>query len=658
MKKNLRIVSATAAALLAVAPVAASTVSSVFAADSTTQAPSTPTNAPADSGIPVTNGTVGQNAKAQEVNVSVNVTNASSLKDGDAAASVQASLNTELGTGVTGVTASVAGVVNPTTNTVDKAYVYESDANGKVAADAKPVRVLAAGKTYVAVAQRVTLSGLNATTKYIFNGQKGDAEGKPSATGTDGVYGQYVAPQNVASAPFTVPDATKQGNPYFYGVNEKKAVSVGAVSLKTDKTVINTVSDLSTAIKSAYDARIDASGDNAATVNYKSVDDAVKDALKKANVTVDSKGKFAAPANDFTVTVTAVASNGKTATLPVLVRTVAATTTSYPQIGLVGDTDASLVSAANTNGQVYKSGNETVEVTSSDFDFNATTGKGFNYLPVNTPVTDAIVKNIKDAFVTKINGNTGVSIDTTVDTSKVNTKVAGKYPVVVSATNPAGLTTKVTFMLTVGAKDAKYATVQYEKGLSIPVYTINGNNVTAENGVTIADGTQVAYYGAPVTVGGKSYTRINKKDGNEFIETQYIDGSYKPQAQSTKTVMHASFVYDKNHKRVDSKRIATYKDVTVYGEKTKLNDGTEAYMIGTNEYIDADNVDGHNVTLNHNSYVYKTSKKRANKNKLMKGETVLVYGSPVTLKSGQKFYRIGNKKFIKAVNADDPKNAK
>ncbi|WEV43501.1 SLAP domain-containing protein [Lactobacillus sp. ESL0684] len=619
MKKNLRIVSATAAALLAVAPVVASTVSSVYAADTTAPADNTTNN------LDVSDGTsTPATAKDQDVNVKLTVTNASSLKVGDKPSAAKVNLTTDVGT------ATVNGEVNPATGTIAKVYVYEAKdvtvTNGTVtiAQNAKAVGQFEKGKQYIAVAKNVSLGGLNATSKYKVNG--GEAK-----------YGLNVGNFDVASAKFYAVDSAAQGNVYFVSKNNGNAlVTADAVTL----TGTSSVDSLANVIMATDTPKVDAVGDNAATVDWDkdSVVAAVQDALKAANVTVDKNGKFNPPANSFEIKLSVTASNGSTATLPITVHTTATADgaySAYPQIGVL---NAGVVSDAKAGVDTYElKGNES-----------------FNYVPINGVVNTKAISEYFGATISKAN-KTLVPI--TVDASKVNTKVAGKYPVTLTATNPAGLTSKVTFDLTVGVKGQKYATVQYEKGLSIPVYTINGNAVTTQSGTTVADGTQLAVFDT-ISVGGKNYTRINKKDGNEFVESQYIDGSYKPQAQSTKTVMHASYVYDKDHKRVGDKRIATYKDVTVYGEKTKLNDGTEAYMTGSNEYIDADNVDGHNVTLNHNSYVYKTSKKRANKNKLMKGETVLVYGSPVTLKSGQKFYRIGNKKFIKAVNADDPKNAK
>ena len=46
----------------------------------------------------------------------------------------------------------------------------------------------------------------------------------------------------------------------------------------------------------------------------------------------------------------------------------------------------------------------------------------------------------------------------------------------------------------------------------------------------------------------------------------------------------------------------------------------------TGTYINADNIDGTKRTLKHNAYVYKTSKKRANKVVLKKGDKVVTYG--------------------------------
>ena len=58
-------------------------------------------------------------------------------------------------------------------------------------------------------------------------------------------------------------------------------------------------------------------------------------------------------------------------------------------------------------------------------------------------------------------------------------------------------------------------------------------------------------------------------------------------------------------------------------------------------------------TIMHNAYVYKTSKKRANKVTLKKGTEVTTYGSAYTFKNGKQYYKIGNdteKTYVKVAN--------
>ncbi|MFJ6923484.1 MAG: SLAP domain-containing protein, partial [Lactobacillus gallinarum] len=52
-------------------------------------------------------------------------------------------------------------------------------------------------------------------------------------------------------------------------------------------------------------------------------------------------------------------------------------------------------------------------------------------------------------------------------------------------------------------------------------------------------------------------------------------------------------------------------------------------------------------------YVYKTSKKRANKVVLKKGTEVTTYGGAYTFKNGKKYYKIGadtKKTYVKVAN--------
>ena len=127
----------------------------------------------------------------------------------------------------------------------------------------------------------------------------------------------------------------------------------------------------------------------------------------------------------------------------------------------------------------------------------------------------------------------------------------------------------------------------------------------------------------------------------------------------SKTIMHNAYFYDKDAKRVGTDKVTRYNTVTVATSTTTIN-GKAYYEVVENgklsgKFINADNIDGTKRTLKHNAYVYASSKKRANKVVLKKGETVTTYGGSYTFKNGKKYYKIGNdtkKTYVKVANFD------
>lgn len=597
MKKNLRIVSAAAAALLAVAPVAATSVSTVFA-----------------DGITVPVEGTAQATPDSKASLNLNVTNVGSLVDGDSPSKVAASISTvSLPSGATIVPA--------------KAQVFEVDSKGTVGS-APITDKLSKDKTYV-VQVKVSITGLtnlaNKTIK-VSNNQLVDKDYDVNGSG--------IAPDVLLqSAKFSVANTSLQGAPYvtYNDANSKPVVAdSGSIDLGTANTV-SAVADLIDSTRgkqgkyTATTTAGSAASANAAKASFQNLEQDVSDALKAAGVTIKSDGTFDKPAAPFSINTHLYATNGKTATFSVYVNTQAANgDETFPQMTF--------------NGTTYQ-GTQSID---SILDAK------FNYVPVNGVVD---TKAIQDAFKTTVSKADTTTLIPKVDISKVDTKVAGKYPVTVSATNAEGKTTKVTFMLTVGAKGATYKTAQSADGSDIPVYKIEGNTVT-DNKTTIKSGNQIAVFGDPIKIGDKSYTRINSADSNLYVETKYVDGSVKPADKTSKTVMHNAYIYDKDHKRVGTNMLRAYTKVDVLGAATKLADGSLVYQIGDNQYVMADNIDGTVRTLSHNAYVYKTSKKRADSRVLRKGAKVTTYGSPYTFKNGKAYYRIGgpSKQYVKVAN--------
>lgn len=614
MKKNLRIVSATAAALLAVAPVAAASVAPVFA-DSI--------------GVSVNgDGTT----TSSEAKLELVVTNAMNLVDGMAPKTATAAINK--------LSLPNGAEVRPSS-----ADIYEvANGTNTIPTDAKPMTGnFGKGKTYIARV-KVSIIGLNSYANKKIKVNNKDVDVNSQGVATDII---------LDSVPFVVSDPTLTGNPYVTD-SSKKVLTSGSLDLTSDNLSVSKLADALTAVyKPAMTSNEENKTDSTTLAYAKFVDPKadVRTALKNAGITTKGTDEtFDKPATSFVVTLNVVASNGQKTAFPVTVDPNATTADkTFPVISynVNGAPATQFPNLDTTKGTVDKSASKTLD-NIDDLTFGADVNAkiDFNYVPVNGVVD---VNGIKKAFTAQVNTDNKDKLGVDVDISKVNTKVAGKYPVVVSATNADKKTTKITFMLTVGAKGATYKTVQANG--DIPVYKIDGNTVT-DTKTTVKNGDTIAVFGDAIKIGDKSYTRINSADSDLYVESQYVDGSFKPAPSVAKKVMHNSYIYDANHKRVGDKTLAAYTNINVYGDATKLADGSLVYKIGDNQFVMADNIDGTSRTLTHNAYVYKTSKKRADRRVLKKGTKVTTYGNPYKFKNGMSYYRIGGpaKQYVKVAN--------
>lgn len=215
--------------------------------------------------------------------------------------------------------------------------------------------------------------------------------------------------------------------------------------------------------------------------------------------------------------------------------------------------------------------------------------------------------------------------------------------------------------------EKQYTAVQYndskfmsstEKDSPVTI-TTNKDAVIAElkkQNITVnAAGNFTAPDTFTVTLNAKS--SINGKTGQLVVTVSVPNGKKTTVDSVSKTVMHNAYFYDKNAKRVGTDKLTRYNSVTVSPKTTTIN-GKAYYEVVENgklsgKFINADNIDGTKRTLKHNAYVYKTSKKRANKVVLKKGDTVVTYGGTYTFKNGKQYYKIGNntdKTYVKASN--------
>ena len=161
------------------------------------------------------------------------------------------------------------------------------------------------------------------------------------------------------------------------------------------------------------------------------------------------------------------------------------------------------------------------------------------------------------------------------------------------------------------------------------------------------------------TVNFSAKSNLNGMTATLPVTVNVPNGKDTTVPNQSKTIMHNAYYYDKDAKRVGTDKLTRYNSVTVAMNTTTIN-GKAYYEViengkATGKYINADNIDGTKRTLKHNAYVYRSSKKRANKVVLKKGETVTTYGGSYTFKNGKKYYKIGNdtkKTYVKVANFD------
>ncbi|MDB6228231.1 SLAP domain-containing protein [Lactobacillus amylovorus] len=160
------------------------------------------------------------------------------------------------------------------------------------------------------------------------------------------------------------------------------------------------------------------------------------------------------------------------------------------------------------------------------------------------------------------------------------------------------------------------------------------------------------------TVNVKATSSINGLTATLPVTVNVENGVNTTVPSQSKTIMHNAYFYDKDAKRVGTDKATRYNTVTVAMNTTKLANGISYYEViengkATGKFINADNIDGTKRTLKHNAYVYRSSKKRANKVVLKKGTEVTTYGGSYTFKNGKQYYKIGNntdKTYVKVAN--------
>src|SRR5699024_7602414 len=315
MKKNLRIVSAAAAALLAVAPVAASAVS-VNAADSTATTTANATNSNQDYSHINLNGNVTSTNNVTNVNPSFSLTGADGNVAGNLTGSISATFNG------TSATANLFNGQNghanvKITSATDNSVIYDGTASTVVSI----VNRLVDGQSYNVVVNSVGFNcGANNAGKEVTLAMPKNSPfsftgtlptGWTAATTTNGnvtaIKGKLDNNGTVngltISGKLTALDATNTNNVVFYNVATGQPATSGNVDVVANANGQLNVSALLPAVQSSYVAVQKVLGannntnggrdDNPVVETYAiQASSDIADQLKAEGITVDANGNF------------------------------------------------------------------------------------------------------------------------------------------------------------------------------------------------------------------------------------------------------------------------------------------------------------------------------------------------------------------------------
>ena len=613
MKKNLRIVSAAAAALLAVAPVAASAVS-------------------ANAAVTVNGNVQSQDThKASDITVNISL---DAKKDTTVSQALNSAKVTVDGATLTGYKASNLAIVKDGQTT-------------KLPGDTP----LETNQKYKIVIKHITFTNLTTgTPRYTISG------GKITAGATADANNEYTAEAlkpatdlTFTSDSFNVFDTTKNVKPYFVNKNSVVAIADGGTVAGTVPTSnLNTLSSIEDAIKDKVKAE-----DGEIITQTNSGNDSIAKQLKDQKVNVN--GTSVDTDKNYTITVTAQnMDSGKTATVKVAF-VAAPEYSKYPIMYFQKDGNGKFDNG--TGAVAIKQGNRSnPDLKDAYIKFDGKSGSQFrptDYFKAATADNKAWTNNF------------------TVEANNVDSSKSGVYSVTVSAKNAAG-ETKVTMPVVVVAQDGDIASIKNAPGFPVDLYNINnGTVVKAENNYeNLYNGASVLTYETK-TIDGKSYTRIDtingttgKADGhtNLWVESDKLS-NYKPATEESVStrIMYKSAIYngkmENTHQTIKG---YDYEDLVVDkdGNLKEFNlNGNKMYKIANkDEYVRARNVKGKGspMTLKHNAYVYKSNGKRANKKVLKKGRTITVYGGSYKAikKYKGKAVRIGVNRYVKLANVN------
>ena len=571
MKKNLRIVSAAAAALLAVAPIAASSVTA---------------------------------------NAAVTVNNVETNTNNEKPAAGTVTVNVALDAGVGTTADAAAKSVKVTVDGASLAAQVNSDSVKIVnASDNKPVNGnLEAGGSYKVQVSGLKLQGLTTGNTYAIAG--GTVDGKTSAKASTLLNGT-----TFVSDAFTIYNKKLTGTPVV--TNNGQLVTSGSIELSKSTA---TVKGLAEQIDNNYKVVKSNSSASADPVGFDNLGTAIRTALKDSKISLQGDNEtFDVPAASFTINAVGYLNNGQSVKFPITVKVPnRPQPTNVPELKLSSSAAKEYANGTTVNTYTRKvavGSNVTADSIASDFSAtlpnnknvslkinvkssNLNTAVAGNYTVVleatdnagktgtatvnvqvgNPGVTKTVSAGSETAKIVTINGNNVTTTNDTLENgAKVNT---------FGTTNVGGVSyTRLNSGDSNQYVETKYVdgSIKNETGVEKTImhnayyYTKAqaeaGKGAAGEHGDLVKRYNKVTVVEKTVSINGKTYYKVPNKD--QYINADNISGT-------PRTLKHNAYVYATSKKRANKQVLKKGTKVTTYGAPYKFKNGKSYYKVFDN----------------------------------------------------------------------------
>ena len=592
MKKNSRIVTMAAAALLAVAPVAAGVVPGA----------TTVNTVKAD-----------KKSAQEELSFSTLSTNATNNVKG-----------LDLNKMVKSVTLSSGSITGASDFVLSSDSVHNNS-----------VSELVGGKTYY-VQATVDITGLAHSTTYTYKWPNDSKTQSFKSNSRGNAYSvRIVVPLHVYN-----PDAA--GIPQFIWNKNGAVLNDGAYAPSADGIQVKNKETIGQILKAAKESvTFRDTMDNAVNNNQitTTASDVISE-LKQQGVTVNGSGANAtvSATNGFNVTLTGkTLTNGKTATVKIPFVPAGAVVTDAPVINVatkpLGQASFGTATEASKGNQYYQ------------------VASGSNFNPLDFTTSNGT--EVKFSATQSSKNNAAATLTAT--SNPVNTSEPGKfYHVTLTATNNGQKTSTYSYTVLVVSNGLQelYADA---KTYNIYGDNVQATGQTIAKGTKVYVGNDTKTINKVSYSKISTKSKADADAGNLWIETSALAKPAGDTNTETHTIMVNSKAYDKNGNYLGHMYYA-YNNIDIVPEVVTINGKTYYKVANKDEYVRVTNITGTKRTLRHNAYIYWSSYRRTpGTGKYYKGQTVTTYGGQMRFKNGKRYYRIegcrnNNKRYIKAVN--------